>query len=421
MYGTNLTDSPDPFVNPLDAVLADIAINIQLPPSLHAKADDRYEAVRNFAERDGSRLKGRVLRFTPQGSMAIDATISSRGTDDEFDLDIVAELDMSPTAAPDAVLDELFRAVEGYPTSRKVERQTRCVTIRYADGMHLDITPAVRLPGGNERESHIFHANPEKPTSQHYHVPMNAWGFAQWYLGRTPTEAHFAEAFNQRYLDAYGYQTLAEAEVDELPDQVPLIIKNTATVALQLLKRFRNVQYANATGRIPPSVMLSCFAGHAASPHTTLSDMVIRQARMIADAIRKATLLREKISVLNPVYQRDCFTDRWPENLDQQRAFADMLTMLADTLCSFKRRDVSLEDLQAWLRVQFGALVVSRSVAQFSERLGKAVQSAQQVYTSRGGVYVPAAPALVGLGGSTASSNTVGQARRHTFMGGTRR
>ena len=72
--------------------------------------------------------------------MAIDATISIRGTDDEYDLDIVAALALEPDAAPDEVLDLLYCSVVGYPTSQEVERQTRCVTVRYADRMHLDIT-----------------------------------------------------------------------------------------------------------------------------------------------------------------------------------------------------------------------------------------------------------------------------------------
>ena len=41
----------DPFADPLDAVLAEIAVNIQLPPGLQAKAVDRYEAVRRYIER----------------------------------------------------------------------------------------------------------------------------------------------------------------------------------------------------------------------------------------------------------------------------------------------------------------------------------------------------------------------------------
>jgi hypothetical protein len=86
----------DPFFHPLDAILADIAIAVQLPPGLHAKACERYEAVRTYAERSGSPLEGHILRFYPQGSMAIDATISIRGTDDEYDLDIIAALAVAP-------------------------------------------------------------------------------------------------------------------------------------------------------------------------------------------------------------------------------------------------------------------------------------------------------------------------------------
>lgn len=404
----------DPFIDPLDAILADIAVNLQLPPGLHEKATGRYEAVRTYAERPGSPLRDRVLRFYPQGSMAIDATISHRGTDDEYDLDIVAELDIDPAAAPDEVLDLLHRALKGYPTSRNVERQTRCVTVRYADNMHLDVTPAARLPGSAERESHIFHANPAKPSSHHMHVPMNAFGFAGWYNLRTPLEQRFATAFNRRLFKAYGYNIRAEAEVDDVADQVPLIVKNTSTVSLQLLKRFRNVAYADATDRIPPSVMLSCFAGHAAAPNTSLSDMLIRQARMIAAAVHQASAKREKVFVVNPVFPRDCFTDRWPETLSRQNEFAARLTALADGIETIKRSNVSLEQLQEWLREQFGSHVVSRSVRQFNDRMGRAVQDTAARYTPKGGLYVLSAPAIIGTAAATVSA----PARAHTFHGG---
>jgi hypothetical protein len=403
----------DPFAEPLDALLADLAVNLQLPPGMHAAATERYEAVRTYAERPESPLHDRVLKFYPQGSMAIDATISIRGHDDEYDLDIVAELDIDPTTPPDDALDLLHRAFEGYPTSKKVERQTRCVTVPYADKMHLDVTPAARLPAGGERESHIFHANPAKPKSEHLHVPMNAFGFAQWYTARTPLEQRFAKAFSRRVYEAYGYDFRAEADVDDVPEQVPLIVKNTATVALQLLKRFRNIAYSGATGRIPPSVMLSCFAGWAASPGLSLSDMLIKQPRMIARAIEDASARREKIFVQNPVFPPDCFTDRWPENLTQQNEFAAKLTAFADGLEYVKSHDVQLEDLQKWLRDQFGDYVVSKSIRQFNQRMGGAVRHAAGRYTSKGGFYVPAAPALV-----AASTATAAPARAHTFYGG---
>jgi hypothetical protein len=407
----------DPFLHPLDAILADIAIAVQLPPGLHAKACDRYEAVRTYAEREGSPLYGRILRFYAQGSMAIDATTSTRGTDDEYDLDIVAALDVAPGAPPDAVLDLLHRSIEGYPTSQKIERQTRCITVRYADRMHLDITPAARLPHGAERESHIFHANPAQPPRLHFHVPMNAYGFALWYQARTPQERRFAHAFDERLRKAYGYEIRADAEVDDVPVQVPLITKSVTTVAMQLLKRFRNVAYVDSTGRIPPSIMISCFAGHAAQPGLSLSDMLIRQTRLIASSIRQAGARQEKIMVVNPIFQRDCFTDRWPENLSQQEEFAAKLTAFAEGLEYFKRHEADLETLQNWLREQFGSYVVSSAVRRFNARNGLAVQTGSTAYTQRGRLYVPSAPALVGVGSAaTAASRTVA-ATPHTFRG----
>lgn len=406
----------DPFSTALDAVMADIAISVQLPPGLHAKADARYEAIRTYAERPGSPLQDRVLRFYPQGSMAIDATTSTRGTDDEYDLDIVAALKFDPNSDPNAILDILHRALDGYPTSQGVERQTRCVTVRYADRMHVDVTPAVRLAHGAERVSNIFHANPDEPSSRHFHVPMNAYGFAEWFRSRTPLERRFAAAFNKRLHEAYGFEVRADAEVDDILEQVPIVIKAVATVALQLIKRHRNVVYAGVKGRIPPSVMMSCFAGLASEPGLPLTDMVIRLAHNIATALKAASARRERIKVVNPVHPEDCFTDRWPENLAQQDDYADKLTELAEGLAHIKRNDSSLEDIQEWLRDRFGSHVVSTSIRRFNDRNGRAVKVGSHAYTPRGNLYVPSRPALVGIGGAAVAAPA--RASAHTFRGG---
>jgi hypothetical protein len=402
----------DPFLNPLDAILADIAINLQLPPGLHAKAGDRYGAVRSYIERDGSPLAGRVVCFYPQGSMAIDATISTRGTDDEYDLDFVAELDLPDWLTPEQVLDLLEEALRDYPV-QAVIRQTRCITLRYADRMHLDITPSRRLRSAKARESVIFHAKRGEPASKHKFVLMNAWAFADWYRLRTPLEERFAMDFNRRFYEAAGMDFAADADVHEVPAQTPLIVKNTATVALQLLKRFRNILYANASGRVPPSVVLSCHAGHAAMPGMLLSDMVIRQARWTARAIDEAARAGRLLDVRNPEWSLDCFTDRWPESIPQENAFAGALRDLADGLEAIKRGDVQLEDLQDWLRDRFGDRVVSRSFRTFNDRTGRAIRASGQAYTRAGGLYVPAAPAIVGV----ASATSPVAARPHTNMG----
>ena len=403
----------NPFEKMLDALLADIAIMVQLPPGSHAKACERYEAIYNYLLRPEGLLAGLVVQFYAQGSMAIDATTSTRGTDNEYDLDAVLEGDFPANMTPSQVLDLVYLALKDYPVSAKVQRQTRCVTLRYADGMHVDITPARRRPGTLAFESVIFHAKPEEPAHRHFEALMNAYGFATWYRARTPDEEVFAEAFRLRTFDTWNTLAKADPLIHEVPDQTPFPRKSVATVALQLIKRFRDIWSANQPGRFPPSVMLSCHAGLAVRAGLTLSEMVIRQARWTARAILEADRMGCLLDVRNPVMRLDRFTDRWPENRAQQQAFAAALTEFADGLEAIRTNGMELEDAQEWLRLCFGAQVVTRSVQALNERNGRALHAGTHGYTRSGGLYVPAAPAIV----NASSLASVVPARAHTNMG----
>lgn len=409
-------DSQDPFERPIDAILADIAIDLQLPPGLHAQVGKRYASVRNYIERPDSPLAGRVEHFYPQGSMAIDATISSRGSDDEYDLDFISQLSVANDVAPKIPLDLLEEALKGYPVDKPIRRQTRCITIYYADGMHIDVTPSSRLVTPGERESLIFHAKREEPSSKHLRVPMNAYGFCHWYRERTPLELRFARELARRYYETAGMAFDAEADVDEIPEQTPLIAKNVATVALQLLKQYRNIVYVDYRGRIPPSVMLSFYAATAATPGMTLSEMLVRLCRLIAREIAMACRERKLLNVVNPTFYADVFTDRWPTCLEEQEDWMRKVNSLADTIDYLKREGVALETAQQILRPLFGDRAVTRGVSRFNQRAGRAMQSGSQRYTPRGGLYVPSKPALVtGIGCSVSAPAA---ARTHTFMGG---
>ncbi|GAA0001573.1 hypothetical protein BRDID11002_15740 [Bradyrhizobium diazoefficiens] len=129
----------------------------------------------------------------------------------------------------------------------------------------------------------------------------------------TPTEERFALALNRQLYEQAGI-AFAAADVEDVPPQTPLIIKSVTTVALQLIKRHRNIAYATETGRIPPSVMLSCHAGHAARPGMRLAEMLIRQARWTARAIDDAAKRGQLLVVPNPEFPVERFTDRWPES-----------------------------------------------------------------------------------------------------------
>ena len=400
----------NPFDDPIDRILAEIALSVQLPPSLHRKANDRYQAVCEYLD-ESPVFGGHIEHFYSQGSMAIDATISTRGTDDEYDLDAVAQLGgpfryMSPLAT----LLALEVTLKDYPV-QKVVRQTRCVTLYYADRMHLDVTPALRSYGTLDRQGRISHAKGPAPSADDKFVDMNAYGFAQWYRARTPVEVRLAEAVAALW--RIEDSEFAASDVDEIPDQCEFVVKNTATLALQLLKRFRNIRYASHEGRVPPSVMLSCYAGRAAKPGMRLSDMLIRISQAIVADIENASIYGRRLQVANPVCPDDVFTDRWPESIGQQNEFASFLRELIAGIEAARGGKIMADRLMDWMRGTFGDRVVTRAADRVADQLGRAVVTSQQGYSRRGGLLLP----TPGLAAATLAKPSVVAARPHTFFG----
>ncbi len=410
----------DPFDDPLDRILAEIAFSLQLPPTQHQKAVERYEAVRKYLEETFDLFKDQVEHFYPQGSMSIDATISTKGTDDEYDLDIVAQLGGSfRHMAPLEVLKELEKALKGY-RGLKVVRQSRCVTLYYSDGMHLDISPSIRELETPDRQSHICHAKGPTASPEDHMVPMNAKAFELWYRDCTPLEQRVVDSFAKRWENHDPLSIRADAEVDDVPEPISFVVKNTATLALQLHKRYRNIQYADVAGRMPPSVLLSYYAGTTAAgttarPNMPLSEMVIRMANFMISEIENASLYGRTIDVPNPRHDKDVLTDRWPETVAQQDVYFDQLKELVAGLEKIKAGRMVPTDMMGWLREKFGERVVTKAVDRMAAQVGDAVQDSTQHYTAKGKLIVPT-PAIVAAP-ATATTGAVASGRDHTFFG----
>ena len=404
----------NPLAKPVDFLLADIAIRVQLSRTNHNKSIEHYQAIQNWIDRDGSLLKGLVQLLYPQGSMAIDATIASKLTTDEFDIDIVAQLALDPSLTPQQVLDLLYVSIRGEKGSRyydKTIRQTRCVTVEYAD-MHLDITPMIRRVNTPDRESFLFHHCPERPDEPSYALIGNPFGFAELFKQRTPADMAFADVFEQRS-KAYDLIILAEADVDEVPEQVPLYRKSKAVVILQLLKRWRNVRYDRRDGRKPPSIMKSELVAQAANQSNTLSEELLLQSRHMLTVFEAAHRAGQCVEIRNPACpEHDVLTDRWPGDLQTQAVFIDDLRDLVaqvERLCG----PCSLPKMQAIMSDLFGETPTGAAFKSFNQTNGAAIVGGKSHHQRGSGKFV--APSVVG---ATAAPAKVSATPKHTFFGG---
>lgn len=404
----------------VDILLADLAIRVQLSPTNYSLAISRANVLSDWIDRPESPLHGRVTLTYAQGSMAYNATIARRLRTDEFDIDIIAQIIVRPGMTAKQVLDELYEAVRGAPGSRyykMTERRNRCVTVHYADGMHLDITPAMLAPDRSPRTSLIFNHKPEDRTDPSgYALWANPHGFAEWFKARTPASEAFARAYMAREQQwAATYEVRADMEM--VPEQKPPHEKSMAVIALQLLKRNRNVRFDGRTGRRPPSVMLSKLAAEVAVQTGSLLDQLLGLARHVRGTIGLAHEQGRLIAVTNPSCVEDVFTDRWPATLRDQEIYLGDLDHLISELHELQRPDCSLPEMQTILSDLFGETPTLEVVKSYVDRLGGAVSTGTCYQEPRSGrIDVVrsglAAPAIVG-----SSSSKSFAAPSHTNFG----
>ena len=396
-----------------ERLLSSVAIKIELPPSQHALAVERYEAVRKHIERKDSPLHGRVDCFYSQGSMAIKATIKARHRAEGYDIDIVAELDLPHDTPPATVLDLLFDAINGPKGSKyhgKTERQTRCVTVHYADGMHLDVTPSILVSQLDPRKSKIFHAKPGKLASDHYTKVMNSWAFCEYFNARAPVDTSFAKAYRQLAVANDRFAIKADAEVHPVPSHSSDDGgKSAKVVALQLMKRNRNIRYQSRRRlRMPPSVMLSTFASELDLRGCTLCEALDQLSAHVLGRIQVAHDKSQLVDVRNPKCFEDACTDRWPENLTAQKQYLDDLTAFRSQLKLLTSGRIDLKQAKDLLASMFGENPTEEIIKDYAAELGHMVQSGNRDHSRSGKV----------ISIASAASAAPSIARSHTFYGG---
>lgn len=402
-----------------DVLLTDVAIRIQLSPTNYRLAVERVQTLADWLDREGSPLAGRVRLVYPQGSMAINATIASCLNRDEFDIDVVVQLDVPPGTTAEQALDLLFSAIRGETGSRyysTTHRNTRCVTVKYAE-MHVDLTPAELIAGREPRVSHIFHHRPEEPGTGGERIIANPYGFAEWFNKVTPRHVEFAEYFEARSRAA-DHLLFEAAETEDVPEQIPAYLKPPAVIALQLMKRFRNVRYENRKGRRPPGVLLACRVAQSASGAGTPYPELLHQARQLARYFGECQARGELVHVVNPTCPEDDFSDRWPADLAEQRVFVEDLRFIVAQLERIER-GADLETIANVFEQLFGEEVSKSVIREFADRSGESI--------ARGALHTERSTGRIDLGRSgiitsvlSTAASSAADARtspRHTFFG----
>jgi hypothetical protein len=398
---------PWPAIKDYDALLMDVARRIQLTKTKHEIAETNFRALCQHVDREGSPLENRVVECYPSGSFATGTAIASRVAKAQHDVDVVIELDVAPNSAPKQILTLLFLAIDGEPGSRyhgQVTQNSRCVTVEYGDGTTVDLMPIARI-AGPERAGNLFHFKQE--TGESRHKPVNPWGFAKHFNDHVDFDPVFHDLFKGRRMLVEG--TMVEkAETQPMPDHVPVEEKSARVVALQLLKRNKDVIWRapSRKSRKPPSVALAAMALDAGPVHSSLLDEVIAIATHIRARLTETNGPRGTVQVFNPAYPIDEFTDRWPENKTAQDLYDGDLRRLIVDLYKLRNENLSLAEQQEVLKRLFGETAAAYAIESTLDARLREMNANRMHLGSKGKVLGSAAAAVTGSASTAARAAT---------------
>jgi SMODS domain-containing protein len=283
----------------LDDLLMQVCEELQLAQTRYELAVARYEAVNRLLEAKASPFRGFNPRIYPHGSMALGTTV--KPIDGPHDLDFVLELNCSHIQVePMTLLFSLFdflKENEIYKDMTTLKK--RCVRVTYADDFYMDILPACKdvVSGG----TCIF--VPDR-TIQNW-TASNPEGLIRWFYGR-------CESMVRRLVE----------KAKPIPPQMGTDDKYPLQLAIQLLKRWRDLHYSKAE-HAPVSVALTTLAAEFYRGESSISDAVSTILAGIVSAIDAADSLGERIAVCNPSNPHEDFGERWDSNPGAYEAFTD--------------------------------------------------------------------------------------------------
>ena len=339
--------------------LSKIAEDIDISPSKHKDAVDRYTAVGRWLEEGNypGRDEGETEIY-PQGSFRLGTVTRPvrSGEPSDYDIDLVCRIPLSknrtdPESVKRMVGDRLKR--NGRYGSMLDGEGKRCWTLIYSEeddcGFHLDVLPSVPDPQGSRRTA-IAITN--KRDSCYEWSASDPKGYAGWFDVKNNVAFGMVREKQKKLIQSRVPDVYAR--VEDVPDQ---LVRTPLQRAIQIMKRHRDVRCGDSA-YAPISIIITtlsaCFYGDEPDLYSALRNIVAKLVAHVAlfegrtldpnlAAVSPIKLTADgRWHIDNPVNPEENFADRWHEdNHARAKKFFRWLDCLQKDIVDITARDRS--------------------------------------------------------------------------------
>jgi len=297
----------------LNSLLTKTASALDIPDEVYEDATLKYEDVGSWLAAEDSELRDYTPQVYVQGSFRLGTVVHPMTEADEYDIDLVCQMQIGKEQTTQARLKEIVgdRLKKREDLAKILEPSRRCWMLDYVSSeqmpqFHMDVLPAI--------------ANPERPptgilltdTELRLWQKSNPIAFADWFHGR------MSVVFNQQRA------VLAESlqlQVEEVPEWQ---VKTPLQIAVQILKRHRDIHFRHQQEIRPVSIIITTLAAQAYRNQLDVYEALAGILQEIEMNWGKRGFVENRNGkwwVVNPVDPDENFADRWNEYPERREAF----------------------------------------------------------------------------------------------------
>ena len=394
--------------NEFSEMLEYLAESLDISESRFKEAEERYQAVGKWLERDESVVSEFDPAIYTQGSFRLGTVIKPITDEEKYDIDLACRLNLTKNQVSQRQLKDLVGVeIKSYALANNMKNPAtesrRCWTLKYAEKtqFHMDILPCIpdseafklilqsRGIPGNITEHAIAITDSTLPNYGYLDedwLRSNPKGYAEWFKDRMEIQ------FETRRM------ILAESISAKAEDVPEYKVKTTLQRAVQLLKRHRDIMFEKDSEDKPISMIITTLAAHAYQNEADLYSAL----STIINGMPNYILTKDGAPwIPNPVNPDENFADKWKEKPKKELNFKKWLLQIKTDLAS-AIHETGIHKVADRLKPAFGDRAVNESMKAMGDDFRQKRESGLLKMASGTGV--------LGETGST-------QVREHTFYG----
>jgi hypothetical protein len=372
-----------------NAIFDRVADALDIPPSLHKKAVNRYNSVGKWLEGIAIQdlFKGSsdkppqsiTAEVYAQGSFALGTVVKPWVNNEEkdYDIDLVynVKLDVGtklPKSLKQAVGNRL-KENENYKRMLREEGK-RCWTLDYNESgsieFHMDILPAFdEIKPFIVYEIDITHRNKD---FGYEWLNSNPKRYIEWFKEKNKSAFDRISSYQRNKI--FSACESLYASVKEVPDN---LIKTPLQKTIQILKRHRDVMFSSLGKEDikPISMIITTLSAYAYENESTTYEALVNiveafasyEGKSLDRGIIKRNLIARtqdgKWVIKNPVCPNENFADRWHEdNHKRSKAFFEWVKSLQRDILTIDSQHA--DNIKFMLENSFGSRVGQESISQ---------------------------------------------------------